>query len=1169
MTLYKPVSRSIFLFTCLIFMKIGLFAHGHTPPSTVGNTPFLLDFIENNGQWIVDARYKADVPGGAMFLTDEGFVYHYVSSEDLSRLHETGYQQEGNPSGAMVRHHAYRVRYLNARQGVRYAAGDKRTYYHNYILGNDPATWKGRVGLYGTVLQEGVYKGIDVSVYSNETTLKYDFIVAPGADPGQIRLSFEGVLPVLTEEGHLKISTTVNEVIEEAPYVYQEIGGMRVQVPCRYHLQDNVLSFELPEGYDRHYPLIIDPSVVFSTFSGSTGGSKYGYSSAYDQDGNFYLGALALSTGWPVTTGAFQTTYGGSNDVAINKYNSTGSTLLWSTYYGGNNVDIPHSLIVNEQNELIVVGTTASSNLPVSANGYDRTLGGANDLFVVHFNTAGSALVGATYIGGTAGEGIHQTAGVGNATFEQGVFFVSPCDVVLDDNGDIWVISNTASSNFPVTPGAQQTTYGGGQTDVVLFRLKSDCTALLYSTFLGGSRKDDGHGIVRNHQNQIVICGGTNSPNFPVSFGAYKSGPTGSADGFVSIVNPATGLITRSTYLGTDTLDIAFKVAVNAQGYVYVAGRTMGNYPVSAGVISMGTDKDLFLEKLTPDLGASVVSTRFGNQQSLSTRFVPTALTVDECNNVYLTGFRWTSGLAGYPLTANAFQSSSGRFWLGVLETDFTGIHFGTFYGGGGSNYHIHQGTHRLDPHGMVYHSICVDNSSFPVTTGSYRTSKNNTDQDAASFKFDLSEYVQQDTVYVRYDTAVCYGSGVSLTAGAGLATTDHLWQDGSTGKTFRANASGTYIVRYRYADQPCTFYYDSFYVAFAPLPELLAVHVDSAGCPGELKGVVDIQVSGNQTQCQFDLHQATDSSLSQSGTSAAGFRFAGLDAGDYYVVITTASGCDTAFVLTVPGAVAPAASFTVSDSIICVGESVDCFNTSSGAYDIWYWDPGNGAELSQVYQPRFYYPVAGRHAISLGIENDQCADTAVQYIEVKDFSLRLLTSADIVKYGEEVRLWTDADEPYTVYQWSPEPMFPNQQAYEQTVIPDSNSINTITVYGRSEYGCPDSASLIVIVDGGLGPVGDSSGLATMPTAFSPNGDGRNDYFRPAVLSGKLRVAFFEVYDRWGKQVWSASGAAALKGWDGTYNGTPAGVGAYYYTAEMEDLRGQRFRYRGDVTLVR
>src|SRR5690606_37011950 len=112
----------MFLFICLIFMKTGLFAHDHTVPTAAGNTPFLLDFIENNGQWIAEARYKAEVPGGAMFLTDEGFVYHYVSSEDLAHLHETGYQQEGDSTGAMVRHHAYRVRYLNARQGIRYAA---------------------------------------------------------------------------------------------------------------------------------------------------------------------------------------------------------------------------------------------------------------------------------------------------------------------------------------------------------------------------------------------------------------------------------------------------------------------------------------------------------------------------------------------------------------------------------------------------------------------------------------------------------------------------------------------------------------------------------------------------------------------------------------------------------------------------------------------------------------------------------------------------------------------------------------------------------------------------------------------------------------------------------------------------------------------------------------
>ncbi len=1172
MDFYKPLSKKVFLFTCLfsVVAALHLHAHDHNPPEP-DRTSFLLEFIENKGQWTPEARYKAEVPGGAMFLTDKGFVYHYVSSDDMTRLHGAGHEQEIDPSSEMVRHHAYRVRYVNACGNIGYSAKDRRPYYHNYFLGNDVSSWKGHVGLYGSVLQKGVYKGIDVSVYSNGTTLKYDFIVAPGADPGQISLSFEGVLPFLTEEGHLKISTTFNEVIEEAPYVYQEVDGKVVVVACRYRLQDNLLSFELPDGYNRHYPLVIDPSVVFSTFSGSTGGEKYAYSSAYDKSGNFYLGAQARSTGWPSTVGAFQTIYAGNFDVGINKYNASGSTLIYATYFGGNNEDIPHSLVVNDQEELIVVGTTTSSNLPIPANGYDRTLGGAKDLFVAHFNAAGTALIGATYVGGSSAEGIYQTMGAANTTFEGGVFWVSPCDVVLNDSGDIWVISNTASSNFPVTTGAQQTTYGGGSTDAVLFRLKSDCTAMQYSTFLGGSRKDDGYGITKNHQKQIVICGGTNSPNFPVSFGAYKSGPSGSADGFVSIVNPTTGFITRSTYLGTDTLDMAFKVAVNEQGYVYVAGRTMGNYPVTTGTFSMGANRDLFLEKLSPDLSASLASTRFGNQQSLNTRFVPTAFTVDHCNNVYLAGFRWTTGIAGYPLTGNAFQSASGGFWLGVLDRDFSGVLFGTFYGhGDGAVYHIHQGSHRLDPHGVAYHSICAgSNTNLSTVTGSYRTTKSNTGQDAASFKFDLSEYVRRDTVYTRYDTSVCYGSGLLLTAGSGIATTDHVWQDGNTRKTFRVTNSGTYIVRYRHSDQPCTFYYDSFYVLFTPLPEILSVVVDSAGCPGELQGQIEIRTSPSQTACGFELYQAVDSILIETGTSTTGFSFTGLDAGNYYVVIRTLSGCDTSFSLFVPGAVAPDASFYLSDSVICVGSSVVGHNTSSGAYGSWLWDPGNGGELSEVYQPRFYYPAAGRYNVLLVIENDQCADTAVQMLDVKDFSLRLLTSADIVKYGVEVRLWTDAAEPYTVYQWSPEPMFPDQQAYEQTVIPDSNSINTITVYGRSEYGCPDSASLVVIVDGGIGPVGDSSASVTMPTAFSPNGDGRNDYFRPAILSGKVRIVFFEVYDRWGRQVWSAGGAAALKGWDGTYNGTPAGVGVYYYATEMEDLRGRRTRYQGDVTLVR
>ncbi len=432
------------------------------PSGKTGQLPesAVIDFVENKGQWNEEARFRADLPYGAVFMTNEGLVYNYASREELEGLHEQqhGKHDEGTGFGAApaISMHAYKVIFSGADKTAGFLPDDKRGHYLNFFLGNDPSKWAGNVKAYGKVIRKNIYSGVDLAVYAHGSSMKYDFIVAAGADPDQINLLFEGVQPVLDNAGNVVIRTSVNEIKELAPYCYQLINGKEVPVKSRYKIAKNVLSFIFPGGYDRNYPLIIDPTLEFATFSGGKGSGSgyYAYSTTYDREGNTYASSGAYHLGWPVTTGAFQSTFAGNRDVTINKYSSDGSQLIYSTYYGGSNLEFPNAMKVNANNELVVIGSTNSSNLPVTDSCYDKSLGGICDIFVAHFNTGGTALVGATYLGGSGSE--FRSYGTGSVSVIPANFsdnnnaIFSPMELNFDKDDNIWIAGNSNSQDIEI-----------------------------------------------------------------------------------------------------------------------------------------------------------------------------------------------------------------------------------------------------------------------------------------------------------------------------------------------------------------------------------------------------------------------------------------------------------------------------------------------------------------------------------------------------------------------------------------------------------------------------------------------------------------------------------------------------------------------------------------------
>lgn len=1132
--------RLLLLVACSLLASVYTYADD-------GNATKGFDFIENKGQWPIEVRFRTDVQDGVVFITDRGFVYSYVNPEDVKLFDENHNNSNGFgnsnelTSVRNIHHHAYRVNFVGANTSVRYEGGEKRDYYYNYFVGNDSSKWRGNVGLFGSVTQKNIYNGIDVVIYSKGKDLKYDFVVDAGKLAAQIRLSFDGVVPQLTKEGHLKIKTSVNEIIEQAPYAYQMINGTKVTVKCHYKLNDGIVTFVFPVGYNMDYPLVIDPTVVFATYSGATWHQKYAYASTYDVNGNLYNAGhdANIAGGWPTNLGAFQTTPPlGDRPIVIAKYNATGTSLIYATYFGP--ARWPHALTVSATGELYMLGgTEIDPNMPVTPGCYDNTLGGTSDLFIVHFNSAGSALIGSSFIGGSGVEGI---TGAGDPNLSE---------LILDASGNIWGISFSMSTDFPITANAYQSTHGGG-TDGVLFKLNGTCSQLLYSTFLGGNGNDLPRAMTFNHVGNIVVAGETNSSNFPTTNAAMKTTAIGNTDGFVSIFNPNSGAILQSTYIGTSSNDAAHFLSLDASDNIYVLGTTQGNYRVSGGVYSI-SNGDIFIDKIRYDLGASLKSTRIGNDQTSGKRFDPSGFILDRCENIYITGLQADTNS---PVTAGAIQSTHTSFWVGVIERDFSSLLYGSFFGpagASGSALHKHPGQQRFDPNGTIYHSVCSNSQNFPTTTGSFSPTKQNAsgDVDIVSFKIDLSEFTKIDTFSTLKKMNACFRDSVFLYA-KDTSGIDFVWSTGMKRNNISVRQSGLYIVSYRKKGQPCNRYIDSFIVDIAPLPKIITT---LQSCAGLKEGSVEvITLPSNRLLYRYRLTIGGITIIDKQ--SNQGLNSMPLASGSYKLQVISPSGCDTSIAFIVKELPVPGSAFVV-DSVICIGQTLSFINRAEGDFTNWYWRFGDGNN-STTFSPVHTYTATGTYTAMLSMQNDYCSDTFSQQITVYDFNLNLTANTAIADFNNTITLETSAKEYYTVYSWQPERLFTDQTTNTQQIKADSS--RSYVVFGRSEYGCIDSAEVYVKV----------GSLPFMPSAFTPNGDGKNDYFRPLQLGTEpLNVRMFRIYDRWGKVVWSAEGVAASKGWDGTYNGTPAELSTYLYTIDVELPNGNEFVQKGDVTLVR
>lgn len=727
-----------------------------------------ITFTENAGQWESNILFRAGLDGGALFLENDRLTFHFYDKNKARQFHFNKTAPK-TIIDDQIKTHAYQVLFEGCNFNSSIDKMQKGSFYENYFIGNDHSKWKGAVSNYHQVWYRNLYNNIDYEIITSASNIKYNFYVKPKGNVNDIKLKYEGIENIQIKNGVLVIKPNINELFEQKPYAYQVINGVTKEVPCNFLLTNNVVSYSFPKGYNKKYELIIDPLLIFAAQSGSTA-DNFGMTATYDAQGNLYSGGIVFNIGYPTTIGAYSSSFFGpalygNTDVVITKYNSTGNSLLYSTYFGGTQTETVNSLIVDKNDNLCFYGVTSSSDFPITNSAYDNTYNGGSliffynnghrfnygtDIFVAKFSSNGSSLLGSTYIGGSENDGVNHTdkyvyylwpqpfPSTNNDTLPEPRYDSlqynygdhSRGEIQIDANNNIYVTSSTRSADFPTVNSFDNTL--GGKQDAVVFKFNSNLTTLLFSSFIGGSSNESGNGIIIDNTSDVYVTGGTTSNDFPFTAGGYQSSyQGGKADGYILRISSSGNTVLNGTYFGTPAYDQSYFIQSDKQKNIYIYGQSLGSIPVISAVTSSTVfnvpKTHQFISRFDKTLTTLNMSTVFGHD-TINTDISPSAFSVDKCSNIYLSG--WGSSLFSPPTLSNMpmmlpTQSTTDGydFYFMGLDSNASTLKYGSYFGGNMSAEHVDGGTSRFDPLGKIYQSVCAGcggNDDFPVTPGAW-----------------------------------------------------------------------------------------------------------------------------------------------------------------------------------------------------------------------------------------------------------------------------------------------------------------------------------------------------------------------------------------------------------------------------------------------------------------
>ena len=751
-------------------------AHGSVAAS-YGKLP--LSFEANQGQSDPRVKFLARGNGYSLFLTDSSAVLSLRKPNPAKKVP----RRRGAPEPTQDREtDVIRMDLPGASRGLRVSAADRLPGTENYFIGNDPSRWHSNIPTFGRVRYSSVYPGVDLVYYGNQRQLEYDFVVAPNADPKPIRLRFAGARTLqLDAAGNLLVIANNGQVAFHKPEIYQEMAGIRQPVEGRFTLIGKHTAGFILGAYDSARPLTIDPVLAYSTYLGGSLEDEAN-AIAVDSSGNAYVAGLTVSSDFPVTASAFQS----SNDKTSNSYtafvtklNSTGTALLYSTYVGGSTEDVANAIAVDRSGNAYLAGYTSSTDFPVTTDAFQsmNKTSGASTGFVTELNATGTALVYSTYLGGSDAEGVN--------------------GIAVDGSGDAYVTGFAGSTDFPVTAGVLQSKNNSSTGTAFVAELNPTGTALVYATYLGGSFGDVAYGIALDGSGSAYVAGWTGSPDFPVTARAFQTinnDPGASStellgNAFVSKLNATGTGLHYSTYLGgngggtaprlTTVEDQASAIAVDGSGNAYVTGFAYStDFPTTTGAFQKTNNagstgnSNAFVTKLNATGTALLYSTYLGGSEGNPATGITSegayAIAADSSGNAYVAG---TASSDDFPVTPGAFQvmNKAGYDSAFVTRLNQTGtaLVYSTYLSGSTLD-----GARALalDSASNAYIAGLSDSPNFPISAGAFQTkNKSNAFGTCLVAKMDLS-YPTIATSTTLTSSANPQGAGLPMTITAIVA---------------------------------------------------------------------------------------------------------------------------------------------------------------------------------------------------------------------------------------------------------------------------------------------------------------------------------------------------------------------------------------------------------------
>lgn len=1062
-------------------------------------------FVPNAGQWEGEFDFRLRDAQGLVFLKAEE---HRVVLLPPQHFHSDEHHHHEHQQKA----HVYNIKWIGSNADAEFSS---RLLKHqpklNFLLGNNPEQWAAGLEQYREVVYHDLYPQIDLRYYlSSAGVLAYDFIVHPGGKVDDIQWQIEGVAEqgLLSED--LVLLTSVGSAVYSAPLSFQE-----EEVPSSFRqIEPGIYGFEVPK-YNRRKKLIIDPTLIFSTYSGSTD-DNFGFSATFGEDGSAYgagivYGYSIFHRAYPTTLGSFQdSSQGGRVDIAISKYTADGTDQIYATYMGGSNNELPYSLLEGPNKSLIILGATGSRNFPMHPSGYDTAfsegtsdvfnIGGSlplpysSDIFISILDSTGGALLGATFFGDSLSDGANKRLSFNYGDDARG-------DITLDANGNIIVSSYTFSPNL-ATGSAQNSNYLGGQDGLIL-SFDGDLQNLNWARYLGGSGHDATTSVRFAPSGRLYVTGTTESDSLSYdTTGVYQPYSEGMTDAFLAELDPQNGNVLKWTFSGTTQEDRCYFVDFTPQGNLVLFGQTAGAWPWVGDSIWGIPNSAMFLQELSPDLDRVVHSTTFGDGNLNETDISPTALMVSDCGDIFLSGWGANYGSRrgnmgnpdGLPVTPDAYRDSSdgaGEFYFMRMASTWQKLEYATYFGDVGGNDHVDGGSSRFRKDGSIFQAVCACADNFPISTDAFADTNGSFNCNLAVFRFDM----QADTVICRiglspgFTDSTCTPGAVkfqnlSFNSDVTLVIDPNGVTDTLRNQIFPIQNSGVSKFEFIAMDTNCLLIDTTSYIVYGfnqPISADFSFDYDS--CDGS--GTVQFNnLSSGATQYRWffgDSSQATTANPNHSYLLPGTYTVQ-LVAGEN--VCNTSDTLETQITISFrTNQLGMASEFDACDPERNVLASVDLSRIDTGDFQIFDW-----------------------------YINDQLVQSSdslkLQLAEPGSYTLKLLARDTVCNRVQEF------EDSLFFYEAQADPGFPN--------------------------------------------------------VFTPNGDGVNDLFgllNPEQIAPFLSKASLEIYNRNGTQLYI--GDLQNLEWNGQNAAVDLPEGVYFYIFNYEDICGGFNEAKGFVHLQR